>query len=86
MCASVIVWFSEYLRSGNEIQRANKKKEVREIKGDRRRPGETLKSRHRPEEGMSSSPCPLLAEEWNYPSLCAHTSFLLQMTNFPLWN
>ena len=47
---------------------------------------ESLKSRHRPEEGMSSSPCPLLAEERNYPPLCAHTSFLLQMTSFPLWN
>lgn len=45
-----------------------------------------LKSRHRPEEGMSSSPCPLLAEEWNFPPLCANTSFLLQMTTFPLWN
>lgn len=35
---------------------------------------------------MSSSPRPLAAEEWNYPPLCAHTSFLLQMTSFPLWN
>lgn len=47
---------------------------------------EILESRHRPEEWMSSSPCPLLAEEWNYPSPCAHTSFLLQMTSSPLWN
>ena len=46
---------------------------------------EILESRHRPQEWMSSSPCPLLAD-WNYPSLCAHTSFLLQMTSFPLWN
>lgn len=36
---------------------------------------EILTSRHRPQEWMSSSPCPLLAEEWNYPPLCAHTSF-----------
>lgn len=50
------------------------------------RGAEILESRHRPQEWMSSSPCPLLAEEWNYPSLCAHTSFLLQMTSFPLWN
>lgn len=47
------------------------------------RGAEILEARHRPQEWMSSSPCPLLAEEWNYPSLCAHTSFLLQMTSFP---
>lgn len=64
----------------------NKKKKEVEKESARRRVGEALKPRHRPEEGMSSSPRPLLAEEWNYPSLCAHTSFLLQMTSFPLWN
>lgn len=68
-------------------QKEQKTERGRETEGHKGwRVEESLKSRHRPEEGMSSSSCPLLAEEWNYPPLCAHTSFLLQMTSFPLWN
>lgn len=60
MCATVClsgdkVWI--FVRV-DQIQRANKS-----LKKARRRLEETLKSRHRPEEGMSSSPHPLLAEE-----------------------
>lgn len=79
--AKFMIFFSLFFHV-DEIKRANR----REVHKGWRRVEDILKSGHRPEEGMSYSPCPLLEEEWNYPSFCAHTSFLLQVTSFPLWN
>lgn len=61
-----------------------KKQKKREEEKQRYKKVEEYKSEVKPEEGKSSSSCPLLAEEWNYPPLRAHTSFLLQTTTFPL--